>query len=164
MVAGALTRGKYGYAASAVFGPTLSEDQAADRWLRAAQIQINDIARAAVGARRADRVPVRSLLESAGLPSINRTVVKSLMLDTWKLHNSRDTPDGPGRPLLSQVTKCSHGRSAASNLVRLPAPTQGPSLLYTGGILWNAHEDLRVVPTLLRAKTLAKKLSATYPI
>lgn len=164
MVAGALTRGKYGYAASTVFEPTLGEDQSTERCLKAAQVQINDIARAVVGARRADRVPVHALLESSKLPSLNRTVVKALMVDTWKLHNSRDIPDGPHRPLQKHVKRCTHGRSAASNLVRLPAPNQSPSLLYNGGVLWNRHEDLRVAPTLPSAKSVAKKLSATYPL
>ena len=163
MVAGALTRGKYGYAASAVFRPTLEPDGTVDGALKAAQVQVNNIARAVLGTRRADRVPVQTLLETTGLPSLNRVVVQSQMVDTWKIHNMRDFPNGPCRPLLKHVVKCRHGRSAAANLVRLPAPIQGPSLLHAGGTLWNGHEDLRTAPTLQRAKVVSKALSMSYP-
>ena len=100
MMAGALTRGKYGYVASAVFRPTLEPDGTVDGALKAAQVQLNNIARAVLGTRRADRVPVQTLLETTGLPSLNRVVAQSQMVDTWKIHNMRDFPNGPCRPLL----------------------------------------------------------------
>ena len=116
-----------------MFRPSLGDDQASDGSLVAAQIQVNNIARAVMGVRRAERVPVQRLLESTGLPSLNRTVIQGVMRDTWKLHYSRDTPDGPNRHLLKHVTRCRHGRSEAAGLVRLPQPKRGPSFLYTGG-------------------------------
>ncbi|QQP53255.1 Hypothetical protein FKW44_005668, partial [Caligus rogercresseyi] len=98
--------GKLGYAVSAVtpvrFGGT-------------AQVALNDVARTLTGRLRREHIPVRNLLKSAGLPSINTMAVRSAAMEAWKAFWSRDGEEGGRNPLGLMLTEKKNGKETRSD-------------------------------------------------
>ena len=48
------------------------------------QTAINDCARSIISGKRNDRMPIPTLLERAGNPSMKQLIVEQLAIETWK--------------------------------------------------------------------------------
>ena len=129
-----------------------------------AQVQvINNIARAILGVCRADRVPVRQLLDEAGLRSLNETAFMSSAVLAWLSMSCETHPlhhDFTTRILASQTRA-----SAAGKLRPLPPREAVIAVAVANAInVWNAHHDLRSMLTVSAAKNWARKESRSLPI
>ncbi len=126
--------------------------------MQAVQVKINDIARLLTGASRADRVPVEELLAASEMPSLNRTAVKTTVIETWKCLQSCDGPKGERNPLGVFLSVPFPSSSSSSRVTRsaaagdLPPPLRKRDEVF----VWNAvkiyNESL---PSLRSAKTLS---------
>ena len=167
-----LVYGKVSYAAATTLTPRLPGDtslpsgQAKD-----IQVALNDVARTLTGHRRSDHVPIPSLLQAAGLQSLNAVAVKSTAVETWKAFHSSDGPNGSRNPLGNvifnkQVSNLSQmsTRSKTSGQVPLPLPLAAPTMAYNAAKVWNYSEELRNATSLRAAKLVARKLAKAAPL
>ena len=172
LLAHGLVYGKLTYGAAAAITPRLPGDASLPSGsAQDIQVALNDVARTLTGHRRADRVPVPSLLKSAGLPSFNAVAVRSVAVETWKAFHSKDGPQASRNPLglaifgdkdslFSQRTT----RAKCDGQVPLPLKVAAPTMAYTGAKLWNQSRELRNAKTLSMAKSVAKSLANAAPL
>ncbi len=128
---------------------------------------INDCARAVIGSNRKDRVPIRDLLQKAGLPSLNRLVIEQIAMECWKSMNyecnGSKTPIGEILcPPTNRERKMT--RSTASNC--LPPPTKFKTVTFAWNAyrIWNSFPPLRSALTLTGARRAAKELAESSPL
>jgi hypothetical protein len=57
------------------------------------QVAFNNVARSIMGVRLRDRVSIPDLLDLAGIPSVNRMVVKAVSMEAWMCKTSSDGKD-----------------------------------------------------------------------
>ncbi len=124
----ALVVGRVGYGC-AVLQPRLKDSDPLSSGMRAVQTAVNDCARAIIGSRRSERVPVECLLERSGLPSVNRMIVEQIALETWKglNYNGNDGTRVPIGQILrppSTTSTTRLTRAASSNCIP-PPPNLG---------------------------------------
>ncbi len=82
----ALLVGKVGYAC-AVLKPRLLATDPVQKDQAEIQTAVNDCARAIIGSKRSNRMPIPTLLAKAGIPSMNQLIVEQLAIETWKAMN-----------------------------------------------------------------------------
>ena len=165
-LAQALLLGKANYAAPAHVVPRLTNnDPATPACYQDVQRAFNEVARAVTGLKRADRVPVEKLMKKAGLPSWNRLLVRSVVVETWKALNIRDGPDASTTPLgdlLRGRAHCRETRAAIAGL--LPVKKPCASFVCAATRIWNSNPSLRACNTLAEAKRCAMSIAAEAPM
>ena len=118
----------------------------------ALQIAVNDLARTLVGARRAQHITVKELLDKTGLPSINQVVVQQAGIAAWK------AVKGSSCPISELLTGFdTRTQSLALNLVKPAQSSCVPSENLAR--VWNASPDIRQAETLSAAKTASRKFA-----
>ena len=163
-----LVVGKLSHALAAVASPRLREDdQSQNASYKAVQVAINDVARTLTGVKRSDHIPVKDLLNKAGLPSVNRLVVKAVAMEAWKAYASTDGGGGSRKPIGSMMFDCNietrPTRSTEAGLVKVPL--RGCNTFIThAATVWNNSEDLRVAKTSSAAKRVAKDIAKKAPL
>ncbi len=160
-VAAAFLVGKIAYAAAATHAPRLTQDDPLKPATNKLQICLNNAARIILGATRANKLQIRTLLVKTGLPSLNHLVVRGIAVECWRAMNM-DTP-------LGAVISGGHRAARPTRMTtanKLPPPFKFPkeSMAWHAVKLWNEHEDLRNATSLCSAKRVAGKIAATCPL
>ncbi len=168
IVMGALIRGKIGYGCL-VFPPRLSADDPNPSLMSQLQVNINNVARATIGAKKSDKIHVEDLLAEAGFPSLNKLVVYTIAMECWRALNLRDVPNGPLNPLGSllknneaSVTN-TRTRAAKTGCLPPPAKYQVDSFTWWGYTCWNSSPPLRAATTVTAAKKAANEFIESVP-
>ncbi len=160
-VTAALLIGKLSYAASATVAPRLTQADPVTSIARKLPTCINDAARTILGASRADKMRLETLLVKSGLPSLNRLVVKGIAIECWRAINTC----GPlGAVICSGHKSTRHTRMVASGKISPPFKFPRNSLAWHGVHIWNKHEELRKATNLQQAKLIADQIAAACPL
>ena len=163
-VAKSLVVGKLGYAAAAAYPVRYHEDQQRDGPMADLQVVINDVARSLLGKRRLDRVAVQTLLDRAGLPSLNRLTARSLAVQTWKAATGINKPD-PLVDLLGVPGSMGVGtRAAAAQHIPPPMKKAAKTFVWEAHKLWNSLVEIRSAKTISSAKAVATNFARTLPV
>ncbi len=169
-VISALIRGKIGYACL-MLTPRFSDSDPTSSNMAHLQVCINKVARTIIRAKKSDKIRVETLLEEAGLPSLNRLVIYTIAMECWRALSLRDVPDGPLNPLGSLLyppnsigDKSTRTRAATNGCIPPPAKYQVSSFTWWGYTCWNSSPQLRAARTVSAAKRAAEELAATAPI
>jgi hypothetical protein len=87
--------GKFSQALGAVARPRLpnADINASTTWSKI-QVAFNNVAMSITGVRLQDRVSISDLLDLAGIPSVNRMVVKAVSMEAWMCSTSTDGKEG----------------------------------------------------------------------
>ncbi len=160
-VASALLVGKLSYAASATFMPRLTVDEPANSAIQKLQVCMNEAARTILGVTKLDKIHTETLLCKAGLPSINRLVVKGIATECWRAINM-GTP--LGRLILGGQKSFRATRMASSNRLAPPFKFPRDSMAWHAVRIWNLHEELRSAKSLYCAKKVAANIAAKSPL
>jgi hypothetical protein len=161
ILAAAMTDGLVNTFAVLSFKVRLSNEDTTSSAAEGIQVVINDIARAAVGLTRKDRVHVSDVLDRANILGVNRTVARNAGLLAWQakkrdhvlhwIHSSlastsgRLAADGRLRPLKPSVAARSR---AVANCIRV----------------WNECQPLRQAKTAHSARKALKSFVRSLPI
>ncbi len=171
----ALLRGRLGYACS-VLPPRFKAEDTSPSLMAKLQVNVNDVARAMIGAKRSDKIHTEDLLKESGLPSINRLVIYTIAMECWRALKLRDVPNGPMNPLgnlLSPPTAATSAdnkplrtRTRAENSGCIPPPAryQINSFTWWAYTCWNSSPLLRLAPTVSAATSASTELAAAAPI
>ena len=162
----ALLVGKVGYAC-VVLKPRLLETDPVQKDLAAIQTAVNDCARAIIGSRRSDKLPIPALLEKAGVPSVNHLIIEQLAVETWKGMNYES--NGVRLPIGQilcppRIPPSRQTRASSSNCIPPPTKFKSDTFAWFAYRLWNTSPTLRLAPTLTAARKAAKELAAAAPI
>jgi hypothetical protein len=138
-----------------VYGkPRLDETDPLTNYCKSLQTTINDVMRLISNKTITDKVPIKDLHASTGLPSLNQMVVQSTLMETWKLMQMEDSP-------FQHVTGTYGTRAAAAGAVVLPTTKSG--FLYNGSKMWNmAPSEVREAKTKQSAKRSIKNFSTKF--
>ena len=137
-----------------VYGkPRLEESDPLTSYCRTLQTTINGVMRVISNKTLADKVPIRDLHASTGLPSLNQMVVQSTLMETWKLMRSEDSP-------FQKVV----GRTRAATAGELIIPKgEKAGFLYNGAKIWNmASSEIKEATTTFTVKKLIKNFSSNF--
>ena len=158
----ALVNGTTGAHAAALV-PLRLGDEPSPEPLQQAQVLLNDAARASIGVRRADRLPVRDVLARAGFVSLNQACFRSAALLAW---NAMKNSGHPLHSILAGRTLDSRTRAAAAGeLLPVPPRTAAVSVTIANAVrAWNSLSDLRAAQTKGAAKTAIRKALGSVPI
>ncbi len=164
----ALVVGKLGYSCI-LFPPRTQQEDSVCQLLQDAQVLVNDMARALMGAARADRVPVQVLLETTGMPSLNQMTVKTILVEAWKCLRSRDGPSGSQNPLgltLSVPPPAAQRETRSVRAGALPPPLRkrAETFVWWAARLYNDLPNLRDAKSLAAARRAAEEYSRALPI
>ena len=168
-VMGALIRGKIGYGCL-VFPPRFSDDAPTPTLLSQLQVNINNVARATIGAKKSEKIRVEDLLAEAGFPSLNKLVVYTIAMECWRALNLRDVPSGPLNPLgallKNNEATVTNTRTRAVKTGCLPPPAkhQVDSFTWWGYTCWNSYLPLRTAMTVSAAKKAANEFVKSVPL
>ncbi len=161
-ISAVLFAGKLGYGLAAVVPPRLVKGDPVNGGIQDLQIVVNTAARCILGKRLTDRVGVQQLLHQTGLPSINRLIVKSAALETWRaIHSNEDNP--LSRLIGNPGSGARATRANTSGLLPPPRATKD-SLAWSAYRIWNSCEDLRLATSLASAKKAASSLAKSAPL
>ncbi len=160
-VAQALLIGKITYAAPATLAPRLCDSEPVTSMSNKLQICINNAARAILKLTRNDKLRTETLLNRAGLPSLNRQLIKGIAIECWRAVNM-STP--LGALICGGQKACRPTRMSTSS--KLPPPFKFPkdSMAWHAVRLWNLHAELREAPTFNNACTVAAQIAAKSPL
>ncbi len=167
-VMGALIRGKMGYACL-VLTPRFSDSDPTSTLMTQLQVNINNAARAITGVKNSDKIRIEDLLEEASLPSLNRLVIYTIAMESWRALSLRDVANGPLNPLGALLSRSqSHNpprtRAAISGCLPPPAKHLVHSFTWWGYTCWNSSPKLRAAKTVSAAKRAANELAAMAPL
>ncbi len=166
-ISAALFGGKLGYGLAAAVPPRFTTDDPLHAGVQGLQVIVNTAARTILRKRRADRVPVASLLAKTGLPSLNRLMVKAVALECWRAICIRDGSGAPPTPLADLIGVPGSGarptRAKTTGLLSPPS-TSKDTLVWAAYRAWNSSVDLRQAKTLVSAKKAASSLAALAPL
>ncbi len=150
-----------------VLKPRLLETDPVQKDLAAIQTAVNDCARAIIGSRRSDKLPIPALLEKAGVPSVNHLIIEQLAVETWKGMNyeSNGVRLPIGQILCPPcIPPSRQTRASSSNCIPPPTKFKSDTFAWFAYRLWNTSPTLRLAPTLTAARKAAKELAAAAPI
>ena len=124
---------------------------------------INDIARAVLGRRRSDRVPVHQLLDQAGLRSLNESAFVSAAMLAWSAVNCESHPL---HMTLSSRTLDTNTRASATGKLRPLPPKEADIAISVANAIrvWNTHSEIRAAASMSTAKATAKRLARSVPV
>ena len=128
-------------------------DQAANLATDKINRSIESVAHTITKTKLTDKVSTESVLQKAGLRSLNEIVASSAVMMVWKSKNSNDPLDACLFPKKSSVRPI---RSMNKNKATQPVP--GNKTLSTNLMAraWNDAKDLHNVTTLGAAKSVAR--------
>jgi hypothetical protein len=128
------------------------------------QVAINDVARSIDGYRREHHIPIKDLLESAKLMSLNQIVVRATAMAAWNAHKSDDGVAGTRNPVGNLMFGSGNAltvrptRATAAGEVRVP--TRGVNTLITNELkTWNVCTKLRSSKSKAEASREATNLA-----
>lgn len=127
------------------------------------QVIINNVARATLGLRRSNCIPVRQLLDTAGLRSFNEAAFMSSAMLAWSAMNCKTHPlhTAVAARTLATTTRA----ASAGKLQPLPPREAAIAITVENAItVWNAHHEIRNAPCRATVKIWAKKLARALPI
>ena len=127
------------------------------------QVLINDVARAMLGVRRADKLTVASVLDRAGITSLNRACFRSAALLAWGAKNCQSHPL---HQLFNSLVPDSRTRAAAAGMVNPVAPRVAVVAIVTSNMAkaWNFSGDLRAAKSKFAARSVIRKLLRAVPV
>ena len=162
----ALVNGTIGsYSAALVHVRTQETDrgQASNCLPAKVQILINDVARAMIGVRRADRMNVAAVLDKAKVVSLNRSAFRSAALLAWEAMNSTKHPLAK---MMQSLTPDSRTRAGTTNaLLPVPPRVAAVSLVITNMVkAWNFSLELRSSQSKSTAKRVIRQTLRQIPI
>lgn len=137
-----------------VYGqPRLDEADPLSGRCQSLQITINNVMRIITSSSLKDKISVRDLHASTGLPSLNQMAVQSILMETWKMvQNDEISP-----------FKMVGGRTRAASAGDLIVPNYKIGFRYHGTRLWNkAPQELRQAPTKDTAKSIIRNFSSKF--
>ncbi len=158
---------------SILFPPRISLQDPSNELVQDIQVPINDMARLLCGASRADRVPVEKLLAAAGLPALNRLVIRTIFCETWKCLNSCDGPGGGPNPLGALLVSsystpptlaARTTRSASAGTLVPPLRIRAETFAWWAVKLYNEVPLLRSARSLAAARRAAESYSSAAPL
>ncbi len=167
-----LVVGRLGYG-SILFPPRISLQDPSNQLVQDIQVPINDMARLLCGASRADQVPVEQLLAAAGLPALNRLVIRKIFCETWKCLNSCDGPGGGPNPLGALLVSSSATpptpaarttRSASAGTLVPPLRIRAETFAWWAVKLYNEVPLLRSARSSAAARRAAESYSSAAPL
>jgi hypothetical protein len=148
--------------------PRLSEETLTMGGLRLVQISLNNVARSVTGCRRSGHITVQDLNTKAGFPLLNELVTRTVALETWTAHNSREGSTGARNPLgvamFDLAGYARHSRAAAAGKVQDRTDCDINTLVSSGFKVRNACADLRVASTRMASRKAAKTFSRGVPL
>ncbi len=160
-VASSFLTGKLSYAAPATFVPRLTVNEPVVTASNKLQVCINNAARMVLGSSKLDKIRTETLLVKAGLPSLNRLVVKSIAIECWRALNMK-TPLGSviaGGHKASRLT-----RMTSSDKLGPPFRFPRDSMAWHAVRIWNSCENLRSASTIHSARRAATCYSLLCPL
>ncbi len=160
-ISAALFTGKLGYGLAATISPRLVEQDPVNCGIQDIQIIVNTAARCILRKKLTDKISVQQLLAQTGLPSINRLVVKSAALETWRAIHSNGNPLGD---LIGNPGSGSRATRANTNGLLAPPSTTKDTLAWTAYKIWNSCESLRLATTITAANKVASLLAKSAPL
>ena len=142
-----------------VFGqPRLQESDPLSSHCRSLQITVNNIMRILTNNKLSDRVPIKELHASTGLPSLNQMVVQAILMETWKILNGKS---GVSESIFQKVDGVT--RAASVGELKLPKKRNGTGFVYNGAKIWNqTPTEIRLTKNLYSAKNKIKSFSKLY--
>ncbi len=151
---------------SAVLKPRLEASDPVEKDLAEIQTAINDCARSIIGSHRNDRMPIPTLLERAGIPSMNQLIVEQLAIETWKgMNYENDGIKIPiGQILRPHTASQRLTRASSTNCIPPPTKFKSDTFAWFAYRIWNDSPPLRSAPTLSAARKIAKTIAQTAPI
>ena len=160
LVAQGLVFSKMRYGLPLYGQPRLLESDPLTNHCKCLQVTVNNIMRMLTRNRLSDKVPIRDLHASTGLPSLNQMVVQAILVETWKImHNE----SGIEHSIFQKVDSVT--RAASEGEVKLPKKTNGngAGFVYNGAKIWNmAPLDIRLAGNLASAKRKIKAFAELY--
>ena len=166
----ALIGGRAGYCCGLI-PPRIDTTDPINGHVLALQRAINQAARAMAGKKLGDGHSVDSLLAETALPSMNRMVARTIMVEGWKALNSADGEGGGRNPLGLLLAPAEVGegeqrrtRSATAGLLSAPTRVRSNTFVWWASCLLNKYPEVRKCATLAAVKKLAESISKTLPL
>jgi hypothetical protein len=94
---------KLSHALAAVASPRLSNAETCPGKEKDIQKALNTVARSITGAKLQNHVPIRALIDRAGIPSFNELSIRAVAMETWSAFWSNDGCDGERNPVGSRL-------------------------------------------------------------
>ena len=149
---------RYGLAA---YGVPNMEHGRGSKMMMDLQVKQNEIARVLTGVKRTDKVAISSLLNMAGMNSINRMTVETILLHTWRVLNSNL---GDKEILLSRSNVSSMVTRAKTD-GKLETRMPSSSFMYYGAKLWNmAPPAVKNAQSIYSVKKATKNFIDSLPL
>jgi hypothetical protein len=130
------------------------DDRAANLATENINRSIKSVARTITKTRLSDKVSTKSVLEKAGLRTLNEMVASQTALMVWKSYKAKDPL---GRNLFPNRTIIRPTRSINSLKATQPVPGYQTLAANLMARAWNSSTELQTVTTIGAAKTVARK-------
>ena len=162
LLANGLVIGKILAAAPAAIPFKLAhDDRAANLATENINRSIKSVARTITRTALSDKVPSKSILEKAGLRTLNEMVASQTALMVWK---SKKAKDPLGRKLFPVRSIMRHTRSINSTNATQPVPGNNTLAANLMSRAWNSSTELHTVTTIGAAKSVARKWAQNLPV
>ena len=130
------------------------DDRAANLATENINRSIKSVARTITKTALSDKVSSKSILEKAGLRTLNEMVASQTALMVWK---SKKAKDPLGRKLFPDRSIMRHTRSINSTNATQPVPGNNTLAANLMARAWNSSTELHTVTTIGAAKSVARK-------
>ena len=137
------------------------DDRAANLATENINRSIKSVARTITRTALSDKVPSKSILEKAGLRTLNEMVASQTALMVWK---SKKAKDPLGRKLFPVRSIMRHTRSINSSNATQPVPGNNTLAANLMARAWNSSTELHTVTTIGAAKSVARKWAQNLPV
>ena len=162
LLANGLVIGKILAAAPAAIPFKLAhDDRAANLATENINRSIKSVARTITRTALSDKVSSKSILEKAGLRTLNEMVASQTALMVWK---SKKAKDPLGRKLFPVRSIMRHTRSINSTYATQPVPGNNTLAANLMSRAWNSSTELHIVTTIGAAKLVAWKWAQNLPV
>jgi hypothetical protein len=162
LLANGLVIGKILAAAPAAIPFKLAhDDRAANLATENINRSIKSVARTITKTALSDKVSSKSILEKAGLRTLNEMVASQTALMVWK---SKKAKDPLGRNLFPDRSIMRHTRSINSTNATQPVPGNKTLAANLMARAWNSSTELHTVTTIGAAKSVARKWAQKLPV
>ena len=161
LLANGLVIGKILAAAPAAIPFKLAHDRAANLATENINRSIKSVARTITKTALSDKVSSKSVLEKAGLRTLNEMVASQTAFMVWK---SKKAKDPLGRNLFPDRSIMRHTRSINSTNATQPVPGNNTLAANLMARAWNSSTELHTVTTIGAAKSVARKWAQNLPV
>ena len=145
-------------AAAAIPFKLAHDDRAANLATEKINRSIKSVAWTITKISLSDKVSSKSVLEKAGLRTLNEMVASQTALMVWK---SKKAKDPLSRKLFPDRSIMRHTRSINSTNATQPVPG---NLLYLMARTWNSSTELHTMTSIGAAKSVARKWAQNIPV